>query len=259
MIAKGLIRKGKRFLKLRKNQKILKKLQNESWMQTILKCQEDIASLEPVPLYVSTYRKREISYWTNIPKWIVEDWNKADVKKCLDIGGGFGTLALFCKKTFDCEVHMIDSIGGYISKALLKKYDIIHSIYNIELDQIPSASNYDIIIFTEVLEHFDFHPVPTLKKISSLLSENGRLYLSTPDASEWGRVTKIYSSISEMPTSKKGVLRPNAEIILPTNHIYQYNKYELFHILDEAGFKIEKFDYATGFFYRHFNLVLSKK
>jgi predicted SAM-dependent methyltransferase len=57
---------------------------------------------------------------------------------------------------------------------------------------------------TEVLEHLNFHPVPTLKKVYNLLSENGALYLSTPDAYEWGKVNKYYQGYRGNANTKNG-------------------------------------------------------
>jgi 2-polyprenyl-3-methyl-5-hydroxy-6-metoxy-1,4-benzoquinol methylase len=125
-------------------------------------------------------------------------------------------------------------------------------VNNIELDEFPVKVRFDAIIFTELLEHLNFHPVPTLKKLHALLNDNGRNYMSTPDAAEHGKVQEIYNSYKEMPCPKKG-----SKVI--DTHMYQYNKEELFSIIDEAEFKIKRFDYARGLGARHFNLILQKK
>ncbi|MGH1566708.1 MAG: methyltransferase domain-containing protein [Nitrosopumilus sp.] len=62
-------------------------------------------------------------------------------------------------------------------------------------DDIFLLKKFDIVIFTEVLEHFNFHPVMILKKIHSLLKSPDKLYLSTPDSHEWGKITKYYKKI----------------------------------------------------------------
>jgi len=40
---------------------------------------------------------------------------------------------------------------------------------------------------------------------------------------------------------------------------YQYFKDELVSVIEQAGFKIEKFAYSPGALNRHFNFELSKK
>jgi SAM-dependent methyltransferase len=190
-------------------------------------------------------------YWLHIPKWIYEDWTKKPVERFLDIGCAYGTLALYCKKLFNCEVYVTDCVDTYLSQSLVKKYNFMWNVNNIELDPFPWNVKFNAIIFTEVLEHLNFYPVPTLKKIRNLLLNDGKLYLSTPDASQWGKVTKYHSNLGKMPLPRKG-------LPLVDDHIYHYNKNELFHILDAAGFKVYRFAYSPGLA-RHFNLTLMKR
>lgn len=227
-------------------------ISNEPWLAEIQKCQEEIANLSPSPYYLSNYMPAEQNYWRCLPKWIYEDRKNHKTEKCLDIGCAYGTLALFCKKILNCEVYCTDVYGSNLSKSLIEKYNFIFCENNIETNQFPWDITFDTIIFTEVLEHFNFHPVPTFKKIHELLNENGRLYISTPDASQWGKDKNYYPSYTKMPYPKKGVS-------IVDDHIYLFEKQELIDILEEAGFKIEKFDYAPGVIgQRHFNVMATK-
>lgn len=226
---------------------------DEPWLTEIENCQKEIANLNPSPYYLSNYSTAEQNYWSYIPKWIFENKNKYKTEKCLDIGCAYGTLALFCKKVLDCEVYCTDSYDSNLSKSLADKYNFIFCKNNIEIDQFPWNVTFDTIIFTEVLEHLNFHPVPTLKKIYGLLNENGRLYLSTPDASQWGKDKNYYPSYANMPYPQKG-------LPIIDDHIYLFEKQELIDILKESGFNIEKSDYSPGAInQRHFNLTAIKK
>jgi SAM-dependent methyltransferase len=239
---------GHKFRRLLQNYTI-RSHKNKPWIRDVMKCQDEIATLNPHPKYLQSYRNQEIYYWLHIPKWIREDWSKHTIERCLDIGCAYGTLALYCKILFDCEVYCTDWVDTYLSPSLLKKYNFLFNVNNIELDPLPWDVKFDVIIFTEVLEHLNFHPVPTLKKIRDLLSEDGKLYLSTPDASQWGRVIKYYLYLDKIPFPKKG-------FPIIDDHVYQYNKNELFHILDFAGLDTCRFDYSPGVASRHFNLTL---
>lgn len=223
----------------------------EPWKKVIIKCQNEITSLDPHLYYINHYKKEELYCWQHIPKWIYEYGQKNIVNNCLDIGCAYGTLALYCKKIFNCGVYCTDFVDVCLSKSLIEKYNFIFSLNNIELDPFPWDISFDVIIFSEILEHLNFHPLPTLRKIYGILSQGGRLYLSTPDASEWGKVTKYYSSLDEIPNPQEGLLPIN-------DHIYVYNENELVNLLNEAGFKIEKLDYSQGVIGRHFNLTLIK-
>lgn len=232
---------------------ILNEFKNELWLKEIQKSQDHISmSSDTNRYYVTDYRDTEISYWSHIPKWIMQLKNQ-NVKNCLDIGGAYGTLAIFCKNIFDCNVYVTDFVDIFLNKVLLKENDITFSVNNIELDKFPWNVKFDLIILTEILEHFNFQPVPTLKKIYSLLSDDGHLFLSTPDSSEWGITTQYYDSLEAIPKEKSD----NFKII--DDHVWQYNKSELLYVLDEAGFIVENLEYSKGIVGRHFNLELRKK
>ncbi|MGZ4861541.1 MAG: class I SAM-dependent methyltransferase, partial [Halobacteriota archaeon] len=136
-----------------------------------------------------------------------------------------------------------------ISSTLIRQYSLHFVQNNIELDPLPWNEPFDVIVLSEVIEHFNFHPLPTLKKIRSLLVNRGRLYLSTPDATQWGR-TNYYKTLAEIP-------QPSSDgHELVEDHIYQFNRRELLAVLKEAGFTVERCAYAPGVFGRHFNLSL---
>jgi len=237
-------------VRLIKNKYHLSRGSDKQWMRKIRECQEEITNSNPHPHYLSEYRESEISYWLHIPKWMYEDSKKKTINRCLDIGCAYGTLALYSKRLFKCEVYCIDFLETYINQELAKRH-FFFKVNNIELDPFPWEGQYDVIIFTEVLEHLNLHPVPTLKKINDLLALNGVLYLSTPDASQWGRVTKYYANYKDMPAKINGL-----DVV--DDHIYHYNKHELLEIIDEAGFRIERLKYSPGLLNRNFNLTLVK-
>jgi len=195
--------------------------------------------------------KEEIHYWIHIAEWLSEESKRRDVSNVLDIGGAYGTLSVYCQKLFGNEIYCSDFMDEYLSRQLIEKYNIHFKVNNIELDPLPWDRKFDMIIFTEILEHLNFHPVPTLRKIRDSLSDDGVLFLSTPDASQWGRVTKYYQSLSEIPEALRG--QPVID-----DHVWQYEKSELLDVVDAAGFKVLKFAYSPGLLNRHFNLMLAK-
>jgi SAM-dependent methyltransferase len=222
-------------------------------MKKVKSCQDEIVTLNPDPRYMKTYRGLEPLFWVNLPKWIKKDSYNHPAKKLLDIGCGFGTLALYCKRTLNCEVYATDFVDDFSTPhSLAKKYNWTFKVNNIELDDFPWDVKFDIILFTEVLEHFNFNPVPTLKKMHDLLSENGVLYLSTPDAAQWGRLTKYYPSLDKLPYPKKG-------LPVVDDHVYVYTKQEILQVLNEAGLKIQRFGYSPGLVSRHFNIALTRE
>lgn len=57
-------------------------------------------------------------------------------------------------------------------------------ILDIEHDKIKIKQKFDLIVFTEILEHLT-NPVPVLNTLSSLLKPNGFLLITTPNVNRW--------------------------------------------------------------------------
>ena len=224
-----------------------------SWMRRVKECQDEIAKMNPHPHYAEEYRAMEVLFWSNIPSWIIKDNQTRKVEACLDIGCGFGTLGLYTKRLLNCDVYATDFIADYASPLTLSEKNAFNfTINNIELDNFPWNKKFDVILMTEVLEHFNFHPLPTLRKIRGLLSDDGTFYLSTPDAAQWGRMTKYYQNLNDLPL-------PSKDLPIVNDHVYVYTKKELLGVLDEAEFRVSHFGYSPGVASRHFNIALTKQ
>jgi SAM-dependent methyltransferase len=217
-------------------------------------CQDEVGTSDPHPYYLQAYRQAESTYWRQIPGWIARDVARRRPRHCLDIGCAYGTLLLYVRKLTACSAYGIDFVANYLSPALITRNDICFAVNNVELDPFPWPLHYDVIILTEVLEHFNFHPVPTLQKIRNLLVDDGALYLSTPDASQWGRTTKYYTKLADIPPPA-----PELHHRVVDDHVWQYTESELREVLEAADLRIRRFDYSSGVVFRHFNLTLERR
>lgn len=222
----------------------------EPWFARLIDCQREIAAYSDAsPYYAEKYQLGELYYWLHIPKWLYDDYQASSVRY-LDIGCAYGVLALYAKKVCNADVYCTDILPRYISPTLIRQHSLHFVQNNNELDPLPWKKPFDIVVLSEVIEHFNFHPLPTLQKIRSLLANNGRLYLSTPDAAQLGR-TNYYKTFAEMPQpSSDGHQFVDA-------HIYQFNKRELLAVVKDAGFTVERCAYAPGVSARHLNLCLT--
>lgn len=54
----------------------------------------------------------------------------------------------------------------------------------VELRAIP-ANSVDVVIFTEILEHITFNPIPFWREIHRVLSPGGRVLVTTPNYYSW--------------------------------------------------------------------------
>ena len=217
----------------------------------ILAIQQELAVIDgPKGYYTTTYSKEETSYWQHLPTWIEADAKTHTSARVLDIGCGYGTLLAFAAKQYIASGYCMD-VSEYLWPKFREHRKLKWAKSNVELDPLPFPGTFDVIIMTEVLEHFNFQPGPTLSKIRKALAPGGVLYLSTPDASQWGRETKYYQQLADLPRP-----RPGAKVI--DGHIWVYSKEELLLLLKSTGFRVLKLEYAPGIGHRHFNIMAAR-
>ena len=137
-------------------------------------------------------------------------------KKILDIGCGQGELLQNIKKKFKIPSKNIFAIEP--SKKIfdfLKKNTTIN-VKNVFLDKLKNSEKYDFLVLDNVFEHFDY-PKKSLKKMKDILSDNGYVYVSLPNA-----------------------LNPHFEYEDPLNHTCNYYKNNIKELFLKNNFKIIK-------------------
>jgi SAM-dependent methyltransferase len=217
----------------------------------LLSIQADIATADGRgQFYDREYRPIESSYWKLIPDWMEADARSRRVHRILDIGCGYGTLLSLASQIYRAEGFCLD-LKDYLKAPVAEKYGLHFYRGNIELDPVPWKEPFDVIIMTEVLEHFNFQPVPTLMKIRQALAPGGRFFLSTPDVLDWGQ-QKYYRRLRDLPL-------PSRNLPIVDDHVWIYSRQELETAVKAAGFVIEKLSYSPGQRRaRHFNLMLRR-
>lgn len=135
---------------------------------------------------------------------------KQEVKRYLEIGGGHGLYLSEAISTLNRETDftLVDISPGSVemTKEWLGNANVNYLVQDI-FDYNPD-NKFDFITMGEVLEHVE-NPVALLKKVSTLLTENGYLWVTTPT---------------------------NAPAI---DHIYLFrNTNDIHQIITEAGFDI---------------------
>jgi 2-polyprenyl-3-methyl-5-hydroxy-6-metoxy-1,4-benzoquinol methylase len=215
----------------------------------VIDAQREITAALAQPDYRENYRREEILYWLPIPGWMLEWAKGASPGKILDIGPAYGTLSVFAAG-IGAEVYCIELYDYLMAGEIIERHRITFSKRNAEKDEIP-WTGLDGVVMTEVLEHFNFHPVPTLRKICDAMVPGGRLFLSTPDAASWGRVEGSYDSYHDMP-------RVDPETTTHDMHIYQFDGDELTEILTQSGFAIRRLERSPGRWGMHLNIEAEK-
>jgi len=96
-------------------------------------------------------------------------------KRVLDVGCGSGAL-LKCLQNKGASVKGIDLGEEYLVYAI-ERYGI--DLTNTDLFNLPNNHEFDLIIYSDVLEHIK-NPISHLEKIKGLLSPRGTLYIKVP-------------------------------------------------------------------------------
>ncbi len=99
------------------------------------------------------------------------------------------------------------------------------------------SSAFDLVVFNEVFEHLRINIIKTMKDIRSLLSENGVIYMTTPNGLgllSFIRLLKRRTGPSLVKEWSK------LERLGHMGHVREYSALEICEILEYVGFRIEK-------------------
>ncbi|MEX2322622.1 MAG: class I SAM-dependent methyltransferase [Acidimicrobiia bacterium] len=214
--------------------------------QLVVAAQRAVTEHAPPDAYTDLYRAEETLYWLRLPAWILEWSERAAPQRMIDIGSGYGALAVFADMATPATITCVDIDPGRITTALAASHALVVVKANVEIADVPNPP-YDGVVMTEVIEHFNFAPVPTMRRIHDAMTPGGRLFLSTPDADSWGRVPDSYSDWRDMPPADPAVTTED-------RHIYQFTAEELTEVLTESGFTILRMNRSPGRWGFHLNV-----
>lgn len=202
------------------------------------------------PYYAQSYVRYELGYWYPAVQWLAE---LRGVRGILDIGGAYGTLLIYAGSYFPAARKVLLEKVPASSRAFQTRFGLEAHAMDVETDTLSHLGYFDLIILTEVIEHFNYAPKPTLRKIRSLLTRDGCFLLSTPDAATWGRISSPYKTLREIPeyTGQRQTWIDG--------HIWQYSKDELDALISECGFQVVHFAISRGYRgMRHLCYLLQK-
>lgn len=161
----------------------------------------------------------------------------------LDIGCFDGKILKVLEQKGYKNLYAVDF--SETSKKSFKKTSIHFSTYDIERDRIPFGNKFDIIIYTDVLEHL-FSPQTTLFNIKKNLSKDGKIIFSVPNAGWFlnGILLSFLPSKLFLSTS-----------FGPWGHTYNFTFYQVrkiawklcFNILQLSGGRMDNYVFDRGF------------
>jgi SAM-dependent methyltransferase len=149
---------------------------------------------------------------------------------CLDrLWPGRLTLAGYTNTGERKGVQRLVSLEGKPDKVY--EYDI----FNVEVDEFPYAdASFDVVVFSELIEHLALNPVWTLAEIHRVLKPEGHVVITTPNALSLERLETYLYGGSEMVDRYAPLMGYGAR------HNREYHPAELRELLEATGFTIEE-------------------
>ena len=118
--------------------------------------------------------------------------------------------------------------GGTLEKTY--EYDL----FSIETDEFPYPDGaFDVVIFSELVEHLATNPVWALAEMHRVLKSGGHLIITTPNALSIDRLESVVTGARPM------VDRYNPAFGYGARHNREYTAPELRILLEETGFDVE--------------------
>jgi len=155
----------------------------------------------------------------------------------LDIGAGYLHFLLGAKEMGFLSLSAIDQ--PRINRGLEargQEFNFRLSECNLKNDNLPfDDGSFDLIFFSETLEHFNFYPLPVFVELYRVLKPGGTLIITTPNLTRLNnRIKMLFGrSINYDITNNQTY----------GAHFREYNKSELNYLLDKSGFKTLKVIY----------------
>jgi 2-polyprenyl-3-methyl-5-hydroxy-6-metoxy-1,4-benzoquinol methylase len=109
-----------------------------------------------------------------------------------------------------------------------------------QLDSIDLNAKFDIIVFSEVLEHVLVHPTNVIKFLLKHLTPSGHIILTTPNLFSRGKLQLMSQRRTPLPPYPAIYKRVDA----PHFHVREYCMGEMLSMIDEAGGNIEGFFFS---------------
>ena len=163
-------------------------------------------------------------------------------RNVLEIGSFLGVVSISLKKLgFNvCALDIPEFYNSSALKSLYEKNGIPFTGLNLRNSKLPMESNsLDAVILCEVMEHFNFNPLPVLQEINRVLKDGGYIYIGMPNQTNLTNRIKLIKgrSIHNPIGDYFQQLNKNNNMIVGL-HWREYTLNETVELLQKMGFDI---------------------
>jgi len=161
--------------------------------------------------------------------------------KMLEVGSFPGHFTVILKE-LGYKIEGVD-IKPERAEKLWEKYNLLIHKVNIETESIPFPTNtFDVILFTEVIEHLRINPLSVLQELHRILKPNGLLLLTTPNITPSMRLKFFWKEQDYLDNPIEQFKK--LEWLGHMGHVRLYSFKELKIILDFIGLQILSHSYS---------------
>lgn len=171
----------------------------------------------------------------DLQSFLAHEVEKMEPGKVLDVGCAYGTFtAYLADKGWD--TYAVDNMPELSSKKWWNKHKITFAQANVETDPIP-WDGFDLVLFTEILEHLCYNPVPAIESLFTATKPGGLVVCTSPMKELQGVVHPnegryaTYGHYRDIPLPINGYT-------FDDNHHYFFRSSELGQIFHEVGFEV---------------------
>jgi 2-polyprenyl-3-methyl-5-hydroxy-6-metoxy-1,4-benzoquinol methylase len=179
------------------------------------------------------YLDQHINRFVEILRMIVE-MKPIDEKtlRILDVGAGVGFLSILLKVKYGYQVEAVDLKESVLFwEARFKKYGIPLKWCDITIEPLPyPAASFDVVIFSEVLEHLVASPIHALTEVKRVLKYNGTVILTTPNICRLANIGRLIIGTNILPDFRKYEQGSTPK----TPHIREYTLDEVMSLIKEV-------------------------
>lgn len=180
----------------------------------------------------------------DLQSFIAHKLDNEPYMKILDAGCAYGTLSDYLAEKH--HVTALDALPELIDKDSFESKNIEFISCNLETDDIGYEDKFDLVIFTEVIEHLNYNPVPVIEKLYKALKPGGKIICTTPMKELQGIVHPNKGRYANYAHYRDIPLPWNGYTFIDDHH-YFYSKPELSQLFHEVGFNVlERYPIREG-------------
>lgn len=177
------------------------------------------------------YPQARFRFWDGIRR--IDALNLPAGARVMDIGGGITGVLMHELFGFDVTIADVNERARGDVEAMGLNFTLI----DIFRDNPPVATDLDLVVLQEVIEHIPQPPYVVLRRLAAMLAPGGYLFLTTPNGHRFRNL--VYMALGR---EILGIYRyPEPGMAL--GHQHEYTMKQMLWQAGRAGFEVERAEY----------------